>query len=398
MPKIKPIKSKGAFQNPGADQKHPSLLNANRAYQPQRPNLGNPADPIEPPEPQAKHRRLGLKKAIAWILLIILAFFIFIGAWDAVNLSHASKKMFGSGNLFGLITSNSLTTDQSGRVNILLVGYSVDDPGHPGADLTDSIMLLSLKRSNHSGYMLSIPRDLYVNIPGNGYAKINEAYQDGNLQEFSESGYPAGGMGLLEKVVAQNFQVSIGYYALVNYAAVRETVNALGDVNINIQSSDPRGLYDPNINVTDGGPLKLSNGWQTIDGQTALNLVRARGDAYNSYGFAQADFDRTTHQRQVLVAIKNKLNTKLILNPYKNGQIFNALASNVKTDMALGDVRPLYSLFKSVPNASLQSLSLRDLNGQNYLTNYTTYSGQSALIPSAGLNDYSQIDAAINQL
>lgn len=333
-----------------------------------------------------------------WILLVVLAFFIFIGAWDGLNASRAAKKTFGSGNLFSLISPERLPTDSAGRVNILLVGYSTDDPGHPGANLTDSIMLLSLKKSNHTGYMLSIPRDLYVNIPGNGYAKINEAYQDGNQQGFSESGYPTGGLGLLEKIVSQDFQVSIDNYILVNYAAVRDTVNALGGISLNIQSSDPRGLYDPNINVQDGGPLKLANGWQTIDGQTALNLVRARGDAYNSYGFAQADFDRTTHQRQVLVAIKTKINTKTILNPLKNGQIFNAMGSNVKTDLTLGNIRPLYSLFKSVPNSALSSLSLRDLNGQNYLTSYATGSGQSALVPSAGLNDYDQIQGAISQL
>jgi len=375
-----------------------TLPGANRAYQPTN-RAASAKPPAEaPPTQLPAKRRFTWKKAVALLLLLILAFFIFVGSWDAINLSRASKKMFGSGNLFGLISSNGLKADSSGRVNILLVGYSVDDPGHPGATLTDSILLLSLKGSNHTGYMLSIPRDLYVNIPGNGYAKINEAYQDGNQQNFSESGLPPGGMGLLEKIIDNDFQVSIGYYALVNYAAVRDTVNALGGITVNIQSSDPRGLYDPNISPVDGGPLRLANGPQTLDGQTALNLTRARGDAYNSYGFAQADFDRTTHQRQVLVAIKSKVNNKLVLNPLKNGRIFSALGNNVKTDMSLGDVRPLYGLVRSVPDAQLQSLSLRDLGGKNFLTSYTTDSGESALIPIAGLSDYGDIDAAISSL
>src|SRR5665213_1561264 len=97
-----------------------------------------------------------------------------------------------------------------------------------------SIILLSMNTTSKTGYMLSIPRDLYVNIPGFGYAKINEAYQDG-------------GIGLLEQVVSSDFQVPIDYYALINYASVRDTVNALGGITVNIASQDPRGLYDPNI-------------------------------------------------------------------------------------------------------------------------------------------------------
>jgi polyisoprenyl-teichoic acid--peptidoglycan teichoic acid transferase len=317
----------------------------------------------------------------AGVLLIIIT----LGVWDARNISSAANTMLGSGNLFSLIQGGDLKGQDRGRVNVLLVGYSVDDPGHPGAALTDSIILLSMSTSSKKGYMLSIPRDLYVNIPGYGYAKINEAYKDG-------------GMSLLEQVVTSDFQVPIDYYALINYASVRETVNALGGITVDIQSQDPNGLYDPNISPADGGPLKLSNGVQTINGQTALNLTRARGDAYGSYGFAQADFDRTQHQRQVLTAIKDKLGWKLVLNPSKNSQILDAIASNVKTDMGASDVRPLFGLFNSIPSASLQSLSLRDFSGRNYLSSYTTIYGQSALVPSAGIDDYSQIDAALSQL
>jgi hypothetical protein len=99
-----------------------------------------------------------------------------------------------------------------------------------------------------------------------------------------------------------------------------------------------------------------------------------------------------------LTAIKDKLGWKLVLNPSKNSQILDAIASNVKTDMGASDVRPLFGLFNSIPSASLQSLSLRDFSGRNYLSSYTTIYGQSALVPSAGIDDYSQIDAALSQL
>jgi len=339
----------------------------------------------EKPSQQIPKQRSKLKVGIFGTLAAVFMAVILLGVWDIRNISQASQKLFGSGNVLQLLGGGSLKGSDRERVNMLLVGYSVDDPGHPGASLTDSIILLSMSTSSKTGYMLSIPRDLYVKIPGYGYAKINEAYKDG-------------GLPLLEQVVSDDFQVPIDYYALINYASVRETVNALGGITVNIASKDPRGLYDSNISPVDGGPLKLANGVQTLDGQTALNLTRARGDTYDSYGFAQADFDRTQHQRQVLTAIKDKLNWKLVLNPRKNGKILNAVASNVKTDISASEARPLFGLFNSIPSSSLQSLSLRDLNGHNYLTSYTTAYGQSALIPSAGLNDYSSIDAVLNSL
>lgn len=317
------------------------------------------------------------------LLLLLIAAALFIGVWDARNISAAETKMFGTGNLFNLLNSTTLKGADSGRVNILLVGYSIDDPNHPAASLTDSIILLSMSVSGHSGYMLSIPRDLYVKIPGFGYGKINEAYQDG-------------GMGLLKQVVTADFQLPIDYYTLIDYAAVRDTVNALGGITVNVKSPDLRGLYDPNISPADGGPLRLNNGPQTIDGQTALNLTRARGDAYGSYGFPQADFDRTQHQRQVVTAIKDKLSWKLILNPRKNSRILNAVAANVKTDIKATEIRSVFGLFNRIPSSRLQSFSLRNLNGTNYL-NSTYYEGDT-LTPSAGLNDFSQIDAALQQL
>jgi LCP family protein required for cell wall assembly len=346
-----------------------------RSYSPSRRTAVTqiPSLPADPPR-----KRSWLKRLVLLVVVAILALAVIIGVWDARNISSASQKMFGSGNLFSLLNSFGLKGADSGRVNLLLIGYSIDDPGHPAATLTDSILLLSMSTTSKTGYMLSIPRDLYVNIPGYGYAKINEAYNHG-------------GVKTLEQIVANNFQVSIDYYALINYASVRDTVNALGGINLNIQSQDPRGLYDPNISPVDGGPLRLPNGPQTISGQTALNLTRARGDAYDSYGFAQADFDRTQHQRQVLTAIKDKLNWKLVLNPRQNSQILNAVASNVKTDIQASEARPLFGLFNSIPSASLQSLNLRSLNNINYLSSYTTLYGQSALVPAAGLSDYSQI-------
>lgn len=360
-----------------------------------------PLEDIAEVTPTEKKRGFSIKRSLLSIVLLVFIFFVVIAAWDGIELSHASKKMFGSGNLYSLLFSNDMKTDESGRVNILLAGYSADDPGHSGANLTDSIMLVSLNKNTKTGYMLSIPRDLWVDIPGYGPAKINEAYQDGNWSNFSEDGYPAGGMGMLEKVVATSFGVHIDYYSLVNYAAFRDTVNAVGGITIDIKSVDPRGIYDPSLDYTSAtccALAKYPNGPVTLNGKQALNLARARGgEGYNgSYGFGQADFDRTEHQRQMLLALKSKAaTTKTILNPAKSGHIFDGMANNVSTDVDIGAALPLYRLFNAVNSTNLKSYSLRDLNGKSYL-DPNGYGG--AQIPAAGISDFSQIDAAISQL
>jgi len=341
-----------------------------------------------------KKRGISFKRLFASTLLILFLFILTIGIWDAVELSNASKKMFGSGNLFSLFGGD--LASHNGRTNILLVGYSADDAGHQGATLTDSIMLISLDSSNKSGYILSIPRDLWVKIPGNGYAKINEAYQDGERDNFYQDGYPAGGMGLLESIVSDKFNLPIDYYSLINYAAFRDTVDAVGGITINIKSNDPRGIYDPSLDYTSYNCCALAdypNGPVTLNGKQALNLARARGDAYGSYGFGQADFDRTEHQRQMLLALKQKSSSsRLILDPRRSAHLFDGMANNVKTDLSTGNVLPLYRLYSSVNNSGLKSISLRNLNGKNYLTDYG-----GALIPAAGTNDYTDIQEALSQ-
>jgi LCP family protein required for cell wall assembly len=377
--------NKNPKEQPKAFDVHRTLpANPRQALQHNSASKKPHAKKVLPPQVvEPRKRRFSWKRLFASIILGILLFIIFIGAWDARNASRASAKMFGSGNLLELVSPSTLIGSGKGRVNVLIVGYSVDDPGHPGASLTDSIMLLSMSTTSHTGYMLSIPRDLYVKIPGYGAGKINEAYKDG-------------GMPLLQQIIEDDFQTHVDYYALLNYTAVRDTVNALGGVTVNIQSPDPDGLYDANISPADGGPLKLKNGPQTINGQTALNLTRARGDAYGSYGFPRSDFDRTEHQRQVFAAMKGKLTWKLILDPRKNGEVFDAIANNIKTDVNLGDVRPLYQLFSGIPDSQLQSVSLNSFNGKNLLA--STHLEGSTLSPAAGVNDYSDIIEAINSL
>ncbi len=348
----------------------------------------------EIPSPPAP-RRWTIKRIIKWFVSLVIIAIFAAGSWLGWKFYNYASKLTGNKNplqIFSLLRPTA-PRETNGRVNVLLAGYSVDDPGHQGSSLTDSIMVISVDPAAKRAVLLSIPRDLLVDIPGFGYQKINAAYEDGQQENFSQAGYDSGGMGLLEDVIQQNFGIQTDYYGLLDYTAFRDAVNAVGGVTLTIKSSDPRGLYDPYTN------LKLPNGSVTLNGQQALNLARARGDGPGAYGFPGGDFDRTAHQQQLLLALKNKAGgANVILSPLKVAGLADAVGNNVTTDMSLGVMESLYEDGKGMSNSQIQSVTLNNLNGQDLLTGYTTRDGQDALVPAAGFDDYSQIQAAVQNL
>ena len=368
-----------------------------------------PEEPANQPEPkksrrQRRHDRKQYKKehasnkkrlfkrlALGFGVLVLLA-----GVTFGFRFYRDIAKLTGNSNPFALlgVFHPVPLQNQNGRVNILLAANSADDPGHNGANLTDSIMVLSVNTKNNTALILSVPRDLWVNIPGNGYSKINAAYPDG-------------GMDLLQNVVQKDLGLTIDYQALVNYEAFKDLVDAVGGITINIQSPDPRGIYDPNIDYTSRrccALAKYPNGPVTLNGHQALNLARARGDPnpYGiPYGFSDGDFDRTQHQRQMLLAIKDKSSQAgVIANPFKVSALVDAVGNNVKTNLQLDEVETLYTYMKKIDDNSIASYNVNTLKGGNttMLENYTTPDGQSALIPAAGVGDYSAIQAQIRKI
>lgn len=367
-------------------------------YRRERSQGQSPAEQ-QPEQPDEKPR---WKRILKRVLIFLLIVAILGGLWLGWKFASNNVKIFGWGGLVDMFKTTKLKGEDEGRVNILLAGNSSDDPGHGGAELTDSIMIASINTKDKTGYILSIPRDLYIDIPGSGYAKINETYQDGNKEPlFSESGYPSGGMGLLEKTISERFGIDIQYYALVNYTALREAVDAVGGIQITVESSDPRGLYDPSPDLANNRkPLvDLPNGIVPLDGPTALGLARARGNGRGSYGYAQSDFTRTENQRKILVGLKEKATSVgTLANPVKIGQLLDSMGNNVQTDLKAGELRRLYQISKEIPDSKIQSASLNKADGVNLLQSYRTKKGQSALVPAAGIDDYTAIQAYINKL
>ncbi len=335
-----------------------------------------------------KHRwvkRHKILTSLAVVALLILG----VGGWFGSSIIGNLDKVF-HGNIFSdvhaLFSSTTLRGEAQGRVNILLAGYQ-GKHSDEGA-LTDSIMVVSLDTKNNTGFTFSIPRDLLVRIPGMGYQKINAA---NTAKNFNESGYFKGGMGQLQQIIEQDFGIPIQYYALINYNAFEDAVNAVGGITIVIKSPDPRGLYDPNVDKAHGGPVRLPNGPVTLNGIHALALALARGDSPYAYGFPQSDINREQHQRQMLIALEQKaFSAGVLSNPIKVSNLFSAIGSNVKTDLTLADALKLVQLAKKVKISNIKSYGLSYGAGQ-LLTTYYSQSQGDSLIPAAGLNNYTQI-------
>jgi polyisoprenyl-teichoic acid--peptidoglycan teichoic acid transferase len=334
-----------------------------------------------------KHRRW--KKIAFRSGLGVLVVGVIIGGWLGFKVIGNLDKVL-HGNIFSdagaLVSSTTLKGEVQGRVNVLLLGDSADrtDAAANGGELTDSMMVVSIDTKNQTAFMLSIPRDLWVNVPNEGWAKINSTYE-------------TDGFSGVEQLVDEDLGIPIDYYALVNYQAFEGLVDAVGGITVNIQSPDPRGLYDPQP-FPGAAAFKLPNGEDTLNGLQALDLARARGEGYGSYGFPNSDFTRTQHQRQMLVAIAQKAESiGVVSNPIKVSQIFDTLGNNVQTNLTLADSLQLIKLTKGIKLSAIQSLAYSNSGTNPLLADYTSPDGEESLMPAAGLGDYSQLQEFYKQ-
>jgi len=349
------------------------------------------AEPEQAPGKQ--HKKRSWKRGFKRFGMVLGSLVILAGVWFGFKFYRDIANLTGNNNPLSLLGAFHPVPlkNQNGRVNILVAANSADDPGHNGANLTDSIMVLSIDTNNNTALILSIPRDLWVEIPGVGHSKINAAYTNG-------------GMKMLQRVVHNNLGMTIDYQALVNYGAFQDLVNAVGNITITIKSDDPRGIYDPDLDYTTRHCCALANypnGKVTLNGKQALNLARARGDDPRSYGYAQSDFTRTMYQREMLLAIKDKAaQASVIANPLKITKLVDAVGNNITTDLQLNEIETLYSDMKKIDDTKIGSYNINTLKGGNttMLDNYTSADGQSALVPAAGLDDFSDIQQQIRKL
>jgi LCP family protein required for cell wall assembly len=228
--------------------------------------------------------------------------------------------------------------DGANRVNILLMGLDLRDWEGEGPSRTDTMLLFTFDPVTHSAGMLSIPRDLWVNIPGFEYGKINTAYYLGEAYDV-----PGGGPGLAIETVEELLGIPINYYGQVDFEAFERLVDEIGGIEVDVPyefSVDPLGPHNT---------VNLEAGIQILDGPTALAYARNR----DTIG---GDFDRAERTQQVILAVKDRMFSLDMLPTLisKSPILYRELASSVHTNMTLEEAIKLAWLAQQIPPENIQ--------------------------------------------
>ena len=322
-------------------------------------------------------------------ILVLTGGYIF---WRGYTNLH--KVFHGTGTVAALsakkISPDLLKGEGDGRVNVLLLG--IGGQYHPGGDLTDTMIVLSVDPVNKTAAMLSIPRDMWIKMPVGffgAYQKINAAYSSAkyaylgrvDLASTNEQAIEAG-FHSVDQAVSDVLGININYHVLVNFQAFKQAVDSVSGVTVDVKTE----LYDPTMAWENGNnPVLAAVGVQHMDGNQALNYARSRETS--------SDFARGERQRQLLVALRDKVLTLGTLsNPAKLTSLMDAFGSNVNTDLSTEAASRLFTILKGIPSNDIASLSLTD--PVSLVT--TDHVGNISVVrPKAGFSTYSDIQAYV---
>ncbi len=250
------------------------------------------------------------------------------------------------------------------RLTVLVMGLDRRPDEDGLAYRTDTMMLISLDRDTNSLGILSIPRDLYVDIQGySELQRINSAMVLGELQQ------PNYGPTLAMQTAQFNFGMYVHAYVVMDFQAVVSLVDLLGGIDIDV----PYNIVDyqyPDMNFG-YDPLVLNAGMQHMDGETSLKFARTRhGDN---------DFERARRQQMVLYAIRDRvldfnLIPQLIV---QSPTLLSTLNDNIYTNLNLDQIIQIAMTLKDI---SAENIRTGVLDG-NYSVPYTTPAGAQVIIP-----------------
>lgn len=269
--------------------------------------------------------------------------------WHLVGVAEASVHRGGGLPTTGNTDVNG-ETHAGAEMNLLLVGmdkrtgltaeqeqqYTTgDDTGELN---TDTMMLVHVPADGSGASFVSLPRDTYVPIPGNGQGKLNSAYALAyNTAGGSDADRDAAGMSLLVQTVSQFTGLHIDHYAEIDLLGFLKLSDIVGGVQVNLCQAT----------TDDYSGASFPAGVQTIGPDQALAFVRQR------HGLAQGDIDRTIRQQVYLSGVlRNLLSADVLLSPSKQQQIVSQVGDSVTLDPGL-DVFDLAAQMQGVRPASI---------------------------------------------
>ncbi len=306
-------------------------------------------------------------------LFVLLALFVVLVSYVAY-LYASGKKIFDTGNLtaspfFKKLSGEEYTLkgEGDGRINILVLGMGGEN--HPGGQLTDSIMVLSINPDDKTMAMLSIPRDLYVPIPGTKISKkINEVYKTGEDKKEGTGGEFA------KETIGKILDLPLHYYLTVDFYGFKKIIDEVGGIDVNVE----KAIYDPLYPAQDMKgyeSFKIKAGQQHLDGATALKYARSRETS--------SDFDRAARQQKVLQALREKLSNKGFLVIPKNiANLIKIVSEHVRTDFSLNEISALAKLAEEIDYSKTVSKVLSNGNDGELVSDSS--SGTYRLLPKGG--------------
>ena len=230
----------------------------------------------------------------------------------------------------GTSSSGATATDPAtGKaVDILLLGSDSRDQEDDGDGRSDTLMLLHLEADREKAYLISFPRDMWVNVPGHGENKINAAYS-------------YGGTKLVAETINELTGITLDHAAVIDFSGFADLTEAVGGVTVtNTQAFSTHGFNYPKGKIT-------------ISGKKALWFVRER------HALADGDFDRAANQRKVVKALVEKVaSPSTLADPSKLSNIVSQLAQYVTVDSGLND-KAILGLATSMKSAAKSLVTLQ---------------------------------------
>jgi LCP family protein required for cell wall assembly len=246
--------------------------------------------------------------------------------------------------------------DSRHRINILLLGSDNDQKFRQDAVLSQTMIVVSVDPAHHQVTLLSLPRDLWVPIPGHASAKIDWAYA-------------AGGAPLARATVEKNFKIPIHYYAWVGLNGLIRVIDRVGGVDVDVLHPVLDDNYPNDFSASGYGTERvyLAAGPQHLDGRHALEYVRSR------HGDLLSDFGRSVRQQQVLLALQQRAAGMDLITALP--AFARDLNGHVKTDLDLPRVTQLAFFMRGLKSTDVHQAFITA-----YVRDARSHDGQQILV------------------
>lgn len=321
-----------------------------------------------------------------------------------------------------------------GKVSILLLGNAGGT--HDGAYLTDTIMVAAINYKTHQTSLISLPRDLWVDLVR---GKLNSVYERGGIGE--------NGLILTKKVVGDSLGIPIHYGVRVDFSGFERAIDELGGIEVDIERAFADSLYPitgkendlcdwveqekefnedeaKKLNISPGKAkvliapdgkiatdsaqpdkgyeyfkcryelISFEKGKTSMNGETALKFARSRM-GNNGEG---SDFARSRRQQKVLEGFKNKvLSVETLINPAKITSLLGIFGESIETDLNVSDIVVLYDLIKQ--NETTKSYVISNQGPDALLVSPPVGQfGGWVLIPKLGAGKYDDIQKYVKDI